>query len=243
VNCSVDRTKPGVRLTSPTGGTVTGTITLSANASDNSGIEKVEFLYHLNEKLNLSGSSETLTAFLDPPKLIGASTSPPYSVTWHPPALCRYSVTMETWAYDTCGNVGEAAWVFITLCAGNQGERPGGGVTFTSSVEPADTVVEMQVNARTLALHAGLNLGVFDERRGTNMVTARVVSARSPGAFWEMRLDGAGFRPGSLRATRGVVAAVGASSIRFALTGNVGEVVSFAFESSEPSGAPQEIKP
>jgi hypothetical protein len=80
-----DTTPPAVTIISPANGaTVSGSLQISATASDNKGVTKVEFYY---------GS-----------KLIGTDIASPYSVQWDPKSVPNgtYSITVK--AYDTSGN-------------------------------------------------------------------------------------------------------------------------------------------
>jgi hypothetical protein len=87
------------------------TLTIEARASDNKGVTKVEFLYHIDE---LRVSSRTLV--MDPPVLIGTRNSPPYRIRWSVPEMCRAKVSLLAWAYDACDNVGEAEFVHVVVC-------------------------------------------------------------------------------------------------------------------------------
>ncbi len=87
VNVANDVTAPTVALTSPSGGsTVSGTVSLTANASDNVGVNKVEF-YQNNT-------------------LIGTSSTAPYSFSWNTTLVANGTYTITAKAYDSAGNVG-----------------------------------------------------------------------------------------------------------------------------------------
>ena len=90
-----DRTPPTLALTAPAAGrTLHGTITLSANASDNVGIGKVEFL--------VNGT------------VVGSKAVKPYSISWNSSAMNgRVSVTAR--AQDAAHNLGTSAAVSVTL--------------------------------------------------------------------------------------------------------------------------------
>lgn len=80
-----DTTPPTVSLMSPTGGqTLSGTVTLSANAIDNVAVSKVEFY---------AGST-----------LIGSAQSAPYSVSWNSSSLANGVYSFTAVATDTSGN-------------------------------------------------------------------------------------------------------------------------------------------
>lgn len=82
---STDVTPPTVSLTAPANGaTVSGTITVSANASDNVGVSRVE--------LSVDGS------------LVGTSTASPYQVSWNTTSVGNGGHTVTAKAFDAAGN-------------------------------------------------------------------------------------------------------------------------------------------
>lgn len=86
-NCNVpdDNNPPVVTLTAPTeGAKVSGTVTLSATASDNIGIAKVEFY--------------------DNSSLIGSDTSSPYSISWNSASVPNGSHLITAKVIDNAGN-------------------------------------------------------------------------------------------------------------------------------------------
>ncbi|NOK02470.1 MULTISPECIES: Ig-like domain-containing protein [Myxococcus] len=86
-----DTTPPTVTLTSPRAGTIVPqTITLTASATDNVGVERVEFY----------GDGA----------LVGTATTAPYTFTWDASAGPH---TVFARAYDTKGNVGTSATVSV----------------------------------------------------------------------------------------------------------------------------------
>lgn len=82
---STDVTPPAVSLTAPANGaTVSGTITVSATASDNVGVSRVEF--------SVDGS------------LVGTSTASPYQVSWNTTSVGNGGHTVTAKAFDAAGN-------------------------------------------------------------------------------------------------------------------------------------------
>jgi hypothetical protein len=80
-----DTTAPTVSLTAPANGaTVSGTVTLSANASDNVGVSRVEF--------SVDGA------------LVGTDTASPYSVSWNSASVGNGGHTITARAFDAAGN-------------------------------------------------------------------------------------------------------------------------------------------
>jgi hypothetical protein len=93
---SGDTTRPTTSLTAPAAGaTLTGTVTVSANASDNVGVTKVEFY---------RGTT-----------LIGTDTTAPYSTSWNTTGVANGSYSLTSKAYDAAGNVGTSAARSVTV--------------------------------------------------------------------------------------------------------------------------------
>ncbi len=118
---SSDTAAPTVSLTSPlNGATVSGTTTVSASASDNVGVTKVEFY--------VDGT------------LKGSDTSSPYSVTWDTTTATNGNHTLLAKASDAAGNVGSSASVSVTVSNSSDTTPPTvslsaspGGPTYTSA--------------------------------------------------------------------------------------------------------------
>jgi len=91
-----DTTPPTTSITSPANGaTVSGTVTVSASASDNVGVSRVE--------LFVDGS------------LHSTDTSSPYSFSWNTTAVANGGHSLQTRAYDAAGNVGSSSTVSVTV--------------------------------------------------------------------------------------------------------------------------------
>lgn len=98
---NLDGVPPTATLTSPaSGATVSGNVALSATASDNIGVERVEFL--------LDGA------------LIGSDTSTPYAATWNSATATNGAHTLHARAVDIAGNTGVSAPVGVTVTGGGQ---------------------------------------------------------------------------------------------------------------------------
>jgi hypothetical protein len=94
-----------VEITSPTGGSsVSGTVTISANAADNVGVAKVEFW--------VGGT------------LLGSDTSAPYSISWNTKNYSG-SQTLTAKAFDAAGNAATSNVVTVSVTAGSS--KPGLG--------------------------------------------------------------------------------------------------------------------
>ncbi|HEV8433655.1 MAG TPA: protease pro-enzyme activation domain-containing protein [Thermoanaerobaculia bacterium] len=130
-----DTTPPTTSITAPTNGaTVSGTTTVSANASDNIGVTKVEFY--------LDGALQS------------TDTTLPYSWSWTTTSAANGSHSLVSKAYDAAGNVGTSSTVTVTVSnsssqqlLGNPGFENGStntapwtttsGVVDSSTSEPA----------------------------------------------------------------------------------------------------------
>jgi hypothetical protein len=91
-----DTQAPAVSITAPAAGTtVSGTTTVSATASDNVGVTKVEFY--------LDGSLQS------------TDTTSPYSWSWNTTSATNGSHSLTAKAYDAAGNVGTSSAVTVTV--------------------------------------------------------------------------------------------------------------------------------
>ena len=112
----VDQTPPSVSVTSPaSGATVSGTVNVTASASDNVGVASVRF-------------------FVDGVRLGADDTSAPYTVSWDSTTLGDGSHTVMATAFDAAGNSASSAIpVNVSNAAG------AGPVTWTSLVRVTAT--------------------------------------------------------------------------------------------------------
>src|SRR5262249_12199295 len=91
-----DTTLPTTSITSPANGaTVSGTTTVTASASDNVGVTKVEF--YLDNALQ------------------STSTAAPYQWSWNTTTAANGSHALTTKAYDAAGNVGTSSADNVTV--------------------------------------------------------------------------------------------------------------------------------
>ncbi len=91
-----DTIAPQAALTSPIdGATVSGTVNISANASDNVGVTKVEFLVNGN--------------------VASTVTATPYAYTWDTTAVSNSIYKLSVKAYDAAGNVGTNPSIAVTV--------------------------------------------------------------------------------------------------------------------------------
>jgi len=85
-----------VSLTSPAAGTVSGTVTVSANASDNVGVAGVQFK-------------------LDGANLGTEDTAAPYSLSWVTTSVANGSHTLTAVARDAAGNIATASTITVNV--------------------------------------------------------------------------------------------------------------------------------
>ncbi|QNT70147.1 hypothetical protein HQ394_13430 [Defluviicoccus vanus] len=97
---SADTTPPSVALSSPaSGATVSGAVTLAANASDNVGVASVQFR-------------------IDGANLNAADTNVPYSVVWNTTSVANGAHAVTALARDAAGNATTSAAVNVTVSNG-----------------------------------------------------------------------------------------------------------------------------
>lgn len=94
-----DDAPPYVNITSPTSGAVNGTVPITANAGDNVGVQRVDYFYG--------------------DRLIGTSSSSPYSISWQTDTACDGTDALTAVAYDVAGNSAESPPISITIANPN----------------------------------------------------------------------------------------------------------------------------
>jgi Bacterial Ig domain len=110
-----DTTPPSVAVTSPTGGsTVSGTVTVSATASDNVGVVGVQFK-------------------LDGGNLGAEDTTAPYAVSWNTTTATPGSHTLTAVARDAAGNSTTSSPVTVTVSSGGDTTPPTAAITAPSN--------------------------------------------------------------------------------------------------------------
>ena len=130
-----DTTKPTVSLTAPASGStaaVGAAVTLSANASDNVGVSRVEF--YVNGVLKNS------------------DTASPYSYSWNTTGTAAGTHSVTAKAYDAAGNSATSAPATITLQASTP--PPGNGI---ASLTFDDGTIGQYTYGRPILLNHGMN--------------------------------------------------------------------------------------
>lgn len=130
-----DITKPTVSFTAPAAGaTVSGSVTVSANASDNVGVVGVQFL-------------------VDGNRLLADDTGAPYTFSWNTAGESNGSHTLSAIARDAAGNLSAAATRTVTVTGSNDTIAP----TVSISAPAANSTVSGTV---TISAGASDNVGV-----------------------------------------------------------------------------------
>ncbi len=112
----LDPDPPTAVITAPANGaTVSGSVTVSANASDDIGVERVEFL--------LDGA------------LLGSDAGAPYAITWNAATASDGAHALAARAVDLAGNTGTSPQVNVAVSGGSGGGNP---VTVVFSNEDAN---------------------------------------------------------------------------------------------------------
>ncbi|MHA1227176.1 MAG: Ig-like domain-containing protein [Candidatus Hodarchaeales archaeon] len=141
-----DTTAPTVSITSPTdGSTVSGTVTVEASASDDVGVDRVEFF--------IDGTYKA------------TDTSAPYTYSWDTTAETDGAHTVKAVAYDAAGN---NDYDQISVTVDNSGGGTGNVLTSGETVYSSlSTVGEtemwtIEVGPNCLSMHSVLNCGTAD---------------------------------------------------------------------------------
>src|SRR6266566_4938723 len=153
---AADTTPPTVSISSPVNGvTVSGTITVTANASDNVGVASVQFL-------------------LDGANLGSLDTTSPYSVSWNTTTASNASHALSAIAKDAAGNSTTSAGVTVTVS--NAAATPPSITT-----QPANQTVMAGQTARFTVVAAGTApLGYQWQKNGASIAGATAASYTTP---------------------------------------------------------------
>ena len=125
-----DTTAPSVTISAPANGsTVSGTLAVTATASDNAGVASVQFK-------------------VDGGNVGSADTGAPYSVSWNTTSVANGTHVLTAVARDAAGNTRTSAPVTVTVSNGGSGPGTPQNVTWTS-------VVNAAVSGNTITKNAG----------------------------------------------------------------------------------------
>lgn len=159
-NVTVDNLSPTVSLTAPANGSVVSgsAVVVSATASDNVAMSKVEF-------------------YLDSNVLLGSDTSAPYSLNWNSTTFPSGAHTLSAVAIDTAGNRTTSASVSITL------DNLAPTVTITS---PLNNATINKNSTVTIAANASDNIGVTKVEFYVNNVLKCTDTAAPYNCAWQV---------------------------------------------------------
>ncbi|SFS67107.1 Ig-like domain-containing protein [Paenibacillus sp. BC26] len=149
-----DTTAPTVSITAPTSGqTVSGTITVSANASDNVGVAGVQF--------KVDGTN------------VGTEdTSSPYSISYNTSGLAAGSHTITAVARDAAGNTTTSSSVSVTKSAAADTTAPTVSITAPTSGQTVSGAITVSANASDNVGVAGVQFKVDGTNIGTEDTTS-----------------------------------------------------------------------
>jgi poly(hydroxyalkanoate) depolymerase family esterase len=147
-----DSMAPSVVLSAPGNGTnVSGVVTISASASDNVGVTRVEFL--------IDGV------------LAGSDASAPYSYAWNSAAGANGTRRLQARAIDAAGNVGSSAEIQVNVSGGIEDTTPpsvnltfpGNGATVSGTIALAATASDDHGVASVEFFVDGASLGIGNQ--------------------------------------------------------------------------------
>jgi YD repeat-containing protein len=176
---TADTTPPTTSITAPAAGaTVSGTVTVTASASDNVGVTRVE--------LSVDGA------------LLATDSAAPYSASWNTTTATNAAHTLTSKAYDAAGNVGTSAAVTVTVsnattppptCAtssqllGNPGFETGSAAPWTATAGVVDSSASPAAHSGSWkAWLDGYGTSHVDDVRQTVSIPAGACSASL--SFW-----------------------------------------------------------
>ncbi|MEI9912560.1 MAG: Ig-like domain-containing protein [Bacteroidota bacterium] len=145
-----DTQLPVVNLTAPSAGNVSGTINISANASDNVGVAGVQFLL---DGVNIG--TEDITA--------------PYSVSWNTTTATNGSHILMARARDAAGNISTSAVIAVNVS--NDSQSPTVNITVPSAGNVSGTI-NVTANAIDNVGVAGVQFLLDGVNIGTEDITA-----------------------------------------------------------------------
>ena len=152
--------QPSVSLTAPAAGTVSGTVTMTASASDDHGVTKIEFLVD-GTVVNTSGTNP----------------ASPYSFSWNSVSVAAGSHTVTARATDTTGQQTTSASVTVTVSQPDT-TKPTVPGNFAATVPvTTSSTVHLAWTASTDSGGSGLNHYILS-RNGT-VIASPAASATS----------------------------------------------------------------
>ncbi|ADO68534.1 extracellular catalytic domain type 1 short-chain-length polyhydroxyalkanoate depolymerase [Stigmatella aurantiaca] len=231
-NTNSDTVAPTVSLASPAqGASVSGTVQVTANASDNIGVSKVEF-------------------FIDN-VLVGSDTTAPYAYSWNSATASSGAHVLTARASDAAGNATTSSAVTVTVTGGVSdttpptvsltSPQPGASVTGAVSVTASASDNTGVSRVEFLIDGALAGQGTPSQPAGTYAYTWNTASASAGSHSLQARAyDAAGNTASSSSVAVTVVAGAAAFTERFSQNGpdNAGwTLTEWALDASDQAGA------
>jgi hypothetical protein len=165
-----DTTPPTVSITVPSGGSVSGVVTVSVSASDNVGVASVQLL--------VNGA------------VLATDTSSPYNFSWDSSSLAGTSATLTARAYDAAGNFATSAPSTVSVIS----NTPTSGVDSTPpTVQITGVTNGQQVNGMvTVGAVASDNVAVSSVTLSIDGATMVTSNASTVSYKWNARKAGSG---------------------------------------------------
>jgi hypothetical protein len=157
VNSAPDTTAPTISITSPTSGqTISGTKVITVSASDNIGIDHVDFY-----RSSAGGTQATV--------LMGSSATSPYSYSWNTTTVPNGNYVISAKAYDAANNSTVSTLVSVIV---SNTASPGPDTTPPTVSYVSPTTGSTIASTVTLSANASDNIGVtkVDFYRGSTLV-------------------------------------------------------------------------
>jgi len=178
-----DTTPPTASITSPAAGaTVSGTVSIQANASDNVGVTRVDFL--------VDGA------------VLSSDTTSPYSASWNASGAANGPHSLTVRAFDAANNQKVSAAVSVTV---NNGTTTAPALTLSgvpASVRRGQTFTATATVTNSAATAAsGFSVAISFTPSGslrlqnpttTSQSVPTIAAGGSQGVAWQMRADNAG---------------------------------------------------
>jgi Bacterial Ig domain len=177
---TADTTPPAVSIGAPAAGTtVSGTTTISANASDNAGVARVEFL--------VDGT------------LLGTDTTSPYSASWNTTTATNGAHSLTARAFDAAGNQATSAAVGVTVSNGSApvldltlSGVPASirrGQFFTATGRVANTGGASASGYTVLVTFTPADSMRLESPQGSSQSLATVAAGGTQSVSWQIRAD------------------------------------------------------
>jgi len=157
-----DTTAPLIAISSPTGGTLSGTVSVSFDASDDTAVTRVE--------LFVNGA------------WVGTDTSAPFSIDWDTTAQADGNVQLIAYAYDAANNTGSSQAISVTI--DNQVVEDTTPPTVTILSPSTTTSVSGTVN---IQISAQDNIGIAVVKCYVDGVLKGTTSADTLSCSWNTR--------------------------------------------------------